>query len=75
MEPTKKFCREKNKIKINVVGLLIYSFDREFSKPNIDGCRICGLWRCLAISKKENYNTVLSVIWWISEHDLLSAFA
>lgn len=27
--------KKKNEIKINVVGLLIYSFDKELFKPNI----------------------------------------
>lgn len=43
MEPAKNFRKEKkNKIKINVVGLLIYSFDKELFKPNIHGCRKYG---------------------------------
>lgn len=37
MEPAKNFSKEKNEIKINVVGLLIYSFDKELFKPNLHG--------------------------------------
>lgn len=36
MEPAKNYSKGKKKeVKINVVGLLIYSFDKEFYKPNI----------------------------------------
>lgn len=56
MEPAKNFRKEKNKskIKINVVGLLIYSFDKELFKPNIHGCRKYGPQRCLTLSKERN---------------------
>lgn len=54
MEPAKNFSTEKNEIKINVVGLLINSFDKEFFKPNIHGCRKNRLKRCLTLSKERN---------------------
>lgn len=45
MEPAENFGEEKKRmeIKINVVGLLIYSSDEEFFEENIHGC-----WRTRA---------------------------